>query len=70
MRNNNNNVFQTITIDAIHTFVDNMDYEIPAGVAVQVRQISAIEFEIQDVQTGAVAFLFENDLPLYVEIAA
>lgn len=59
---NTNNIFQAQTIDDIHTFVDDMDYVIPSGVPVLVRQISAIEFEIQDPKTGAMAYLFEDDL--------
>ena len=66
----NTNSFQAITRDDIHTFVDDMDYVIPAGVAVQVRQISDVECEIEDVKTGATALVFNDDLPLYIRIAA
>lgn len=68
MWNVKNNTFQAMTIDAIPTFVDNMDYEIPAGVAVRVRQISDDEFEIEDLKTGATAFLFDADLPFHIEM--
>ena len=70
MRNNNNNVFQALTIDAIFAIVDDMDYEIPAGVAVQVRRISENEFEIEDAKTGVVTYLFEEDLAECVQPVA
>ena len=63
---NTNNIFQALTIDDIHTFVDDMDYVIPSGVPVLVRQISENEYEIEDPKTGAMAYLFEEDLHLYI----